>query len=151
MQQSTRSSCCCCSKGTITLLENTARKQALSHLALSHSRLLSALTQPPPHPAAKEFCICIHTAPSLALILGGFVLSCGWSGPTTTRISFDSAASAGKMFTYMADRLRPTVAIVPPVTSSTFCAFVPRTWRQRDKWGTETPWVALDYPAGNSH
>jgi len=53
--------CCCCSKGTITLLKNTARKQALSYLALSHSRFLSALTQPPPHPAAKEFCICIHT------------------------------------------------------------------------------------------
>ena len=39
------------------------------------------------------------------------------------------------------DRGLPTVFYqahweLPSVTSSTFCAFGPRTWRQRDKWGT---------------
>ena len=48
-------------EGNHNASENTAHKQALSHLALSHSRFLTALRQPPPHPAAKEFSICIHT------------------------------------------------------------------------------------------
>jgi hypothetical protein len=47
---------------TTKRLRNAKEASKLSSvLALLHSRLLSALTQPPPHPARKTFCICIHT------------------------------------------------------------------------------------------
>ena len=54
------------------------------------------------------------------------------------------------------DRDRPTVAIAltgsscqwhPPL----FARSAPRAWRQRDKWGTATPWVGLDYSADDNH
>ena len=58
--------CCCLAPCSSSRKPEHQRKSmkansTLSHLALSHSRLLSALRQPPPHPARKKFCICIHT------------------------------------------------------------------------------------------
>ena len=58
--------CCCLAPCSSPRKPEHRRKlmkanSTLSHLALSHFRLFSALMQPSPHPAAKEFCICIHT------------------------------------------------------------------------------------------
>ena len=80
--------CCCLAPCSSSRKPEHQRKSmkansTLSHLALSHSRLLSALRQPPPHPARKKFCTSIHTIgcshpPRLCVFVGPAWFRVSW-------------------------------------------------------------------------